>query len=472
VTKEPGLTFLARSVKIKGREMKLFSKKMKKALIIGIDGVPYSLLNTYLQKDVMPNLKKILSQGLTLHQMNASIPDISSVSWTSFNTGVNPGEHGIYGFTDLKPDSYSLYFPNSKDIKAPTFWEILGKTNQKTSTLSQKYYNKIIHPYRSVIFNVPHTYPALPMNGILISGFVAIDLKKATFPDSAYPFLHSINYLIDVEAEKAKEDKTEFIKSLFECFEIREKAISHFFAEEPWDLFVACITETDRLHHFFFDASYDKENTYHESFLHFYIKLDKFIKYLYDKFIERDSGKGFFMILSDHGFAPVKKEVYINKFLEEKGFLVLKNEGNFYERIENKTKAFNLDPCRIYIHGTDSYPRGTVRKEERAALLEEIKKALRMLKGENGDEVVDKIFEKEEIYHGPHTHLAPDLVCLPKDGYDLKGSLEKKEIFGYNIFKGMHTWHDAFCILPSNITFSKKPSIEELTDYIIQNYSQ
>ena len=69
------------------------------------------------------------------------------------------------------------------------------------------------------------------MNGILVSGFVAIDLKKATFPESAYTYLHSINYLIDVEAEKAKEDKLAFMKSLFECFEIRKKAISHFFKE-------------------------------------------------------------------------------------------------------------------------------------------------------------------------------------------------------------------------------------------------
>lgn len=452
--------------------MKLCSKKMKKALIIGIDGVPYSLLRTYIENDTMPNLKKILSQGYSLHQMNASIPDISSVSWTSFNTGVNPGEHGIYGFTDLKPNSYSLCFPNSKDIKAPTFWEILGKTDHKTSTLFQKYDPKLSHPLRSSILNVPHTYPASSMNGILVSGFVAIDLKKAVFPESAYNYLRSINYLIDVEAEKAREDKMTFMKSIFECFEIRKKAISHFFAEESWDLFFACITETDRLHHFFFDASNDKENPYDEPFLRFYVELDKFIKYLYEQFLKRESEKGFFMILSDHGFAPVKKEVYINRFLEEKGFLVLKNEGNFYERVENKTKAFNLDPCRIYIHGKDSYPRGTVRKEEKAALLEEIKKALRTLKGENGDEVIDKIFEKEEIYHGPHTHLAPDLVCLPKDGYDLKGTLEKKEIFGQNIFTGMHTWHDAFCILPEYIAFSKKPSIENLTDYIIQYYTQ
>jgi predicted AlkP superfamily phosphohydrolase/phosphomutase len=452
--------------------MKLFSKKPKKALIIGIDGVPCSLLSAYTEKDIMPNLKKILNQGSRLYQMNASIPDISSVSWTSFNTGVNPGEHGIYGFTDLKPDTYSLSFPNSRDVKAPPFWEILGKTNRQTSTLCQGYRHKINRPYRSIILNVPHTYPALALKGILISGFVAIDLKKATFPDSVYPYLHSINYLIDVEAEKAKEDKVAFMKSLFECFEIRKKAISHFFTEESWDLFFACITETDRLHHFFFDASRDKENPHHESFVRFYVELDQFIKYLYEQFMEAASDKGFFLILSDHGFAPVKKEVYINQFLIEKGFLVLKKEGNYYERIENRTRAFNLDPARIYIHDQDRYRRGPVRKEERLNLLGEIKGALRDLKGENGEEVIDKIYEKEEIYHGPQTGSAPDLVCLPKDGYDLKGTLEKKEIFGHNIFTGMHTWHDAFCILPENITFSKKPSVDHLTDHIIQYFSQ
>jgi len=452
--------------------MKLFSKKIKKALIIGIDGVPYSLLSTYVKNDIMPNLKKILSQGFTLHQMNASIPDISSVSWTSFNTGVNPGEHGIYGFTDLKPNSYSLYFPNSKDIQTPTFWEILGKTNQKASTLSQKYYSKIGRPYRSIIFNVPHTYPALPMNGILVSGFVAIDLRKATFPESAYPYLHSINYLIDVEAEKAKDDKVAFMKNLFECFEIRKKAISHFFEEDSWDLFFACITETDRLHHFFYDASKDEKNPYYESFIRFYVELDKFIKILYERFAKISQENGFFMILSDHGFAPIKQEVYINHFLKEKGFLVLKEEGEFYEKIGDQTKAFNLDPCRIYIHDKGAYPRGKVRREERTEVLREIQQVLQTLKGENGEEVIDKIYKKEEIYHGPHTGSAPDLVCLPKDGYDLKGTLEKKEIFGQNIFTGMHTWHDAFCILPSKIHLLEKQPIEHQIDYVLQYFAQ
>jgi len=452
--------------------MKKFSEKEKKVLIVGIDGVPYSLLDAYIKKDVMPNLKKILSQGFRLHQMNASIPDVSSVSWTSFNTGVNPGEHGIYGFTDLKPNSYSLCFPNLGDVKAPPFWDILGKGNRKTSTLSQTYHPRIAHSYRSIIFNVPHTYPASPMNGILISGFVAIDLKKAVFPESIYPYLRSIDYLIDVEAEKAKEDKGMFMQSLFECFEIRKKAISYFFTEEPWDLFFACITESDRLHHFFFDASEDEESPYYEPFLRFYGELDRLLKYLYDQFIQRWAGEGFFMVLSDHGFARLKKEVYLNRFLGEKGFLMLRKEGNFYERIAEGTRAFVLDPGRIYLHDRDRYPRGAVRKEERLNLLKEIKEALGSLKGEKGEKIIDRIYEKEEIYHGPYSGVAPDLICLPKDGYDLKGSLEKREIFGQNIFTGMHTWHDAFCLLPENITFSQKPSIQNLTEFILRHYSE
>lgn len=450
--------------------MKSAYKKPKKTLIIGIDGVPYSLLNAYLEKGLMPNLKTILSQGFRLHRMNASIPDISSVSWTSFNTGVNPGEHGIYGFTDLKPDSYSLCFPNLGDVKAPLFWDILGKGNHKRSSLSQAYQAQILRPYRSIIFNVPHTYPAMPMNGTLISGFVAIDLKKAIFPETVYSYLRSINYRVDVEAEKAKEDKAAFMQSLFECFEIRSKAISHFFADETWDLFFACITESDRLHHFFFDASEDEKNPYHGSFLRFYAELDGWVKHLYDQFAQRTAGKGFFMVLSDHGFARLKKEVYLNRFLEQKGFLVLKKDGDFYERVGDESRAFDMDPGRIYLHDRNRYARGPVREEERLTLLQKIKEALGGLKGEDGENIIERICEKEEIYQGPYMAVAPDLVCLPKDGYDLKGSLEKKGIFGQNIFTGMHTWHDAFCLLPENIMFAEKPSIQNLTERILQYY--
>ena len=61
----------------------------KKALIIGIDGVPYGLITRMMEQGYMKELKRICDGGFGIHKMRASCPDISSVSWTSFMTGAN-----------------------------------------------------------------------------------------------------------------------------------------------------------------------------------------------------------------------------------------------------------------------------------------------------------------------------------------------------------------------------------------------
>ena len=68
----------------------------KKALIIGIDGVPFGLATRMMEQGYLKELKRICDGGYTVHRMRASYPDISSVSWTSFMTGANPAEHGIF----------------------------------------------------------------------------------------------------------------------------------------------------------------------------------------------------------------------------------------------------------------------------------------------------------------------------------------------------------------------------------------
>src|SRR3989338_5995342 len=138
-----------------------------KCLVIGLDGVSHALVSDYIEKGYLPNLKEILSKGYKLHQMDASIPDVSSTSWTSFMTGVNPGEHGIFGFMDLMPNSYKMFFPNYKDVNAPAVWDIPGGTvHDRTSTLYEHYKDKLNKPIRSIVMNIPQTYPAPALNGI------------------------------------------------------------------------------------------------------------------------------------------------------------------------------------------------------------------------------------------------------------------------------------------------------------------
>jgi predicted AlkP superfamily phosphohydrolase/phosphomutase len=48
------------------------------------------------------------------------------VSWTGFTTGKNPGKHGVYGFTDMKPGTLTLFFPNFGSVRGDTMWDVAG----------------------------------------------------------------------------------------------------------------------------------------------------------------------------------------------------------------------------------------------------------------------------------------------------------------------------------------------------------
>ena len=86
-------------------------KNKPRNVMIGLDGVPHSLLLDLRRQGCIPNMAHIFQQG-ALGRMSVCIPEISSVSWSSFMTGTQAGEHGIYGFMDLSPGTYNLFFPN------------------------------------------------------------------------------------------------------------------------------------------------------------------------------------------------------------------------------------------------------------------------------------------------------------------------------------------------------------------------
>jgi len=443
-----------------------------RALIIGLDGVPYTLLMDYLAAGYMPELQRILSGGkLALRQMDASIPDVSSTSWSSFMTGVNPAEHGIFGFLELEPNSYQLYFPNFNDVKAPTIWEILGKTtNGKDSSLNKKFADRVSQSFRSIVLNIPQTYPASQMNGILTAGFVCPDLRKGTYPESAYDYLTSMGYVSDVDASKVLSAKKEFIQDLFQALEKRAVSYEHFMKNEQWDLFIGVITETDRLHHFFFEAAKNPDHPDNHFFIEFYKVVDSLIGRLYDLFMEITSGEGMFMTLSDHGFTAIKSEVYLNSILQNEGLLKINSDKQYFEKIDFGSKAFAMDPGRIYLNYEGKYPGGGVKHSEREDLIISLKETLTNIVDKDGERVIRTIHENADIYDGVLADKGPDLVCVANDGFDLKGTLSKNEAFGRTHFTGMHTSYDAHCILSAGQGGDKRLKIEDLASIILKYF--
>lgn len=420
--------------------------KEKKVVLIGLDGTPYTLLKKFTANGTMPNLARIAEQA-SLRQMDVSIPEVSSTSWTCFYTGANPAQHGIFGFLDFQPNSYKIYFPNSKNVKAPAIWDILGQHNK-----------------RSVVINVPETYPAKPLNGALISGFVATDLKKATYPPELLPTLNELQYRLDPDAAKARESKDVFLADIYDVFEKRRKTILTLFDKEKWSLFIGTITETDRLHHFMWDALVDENHPYHSGFVDFYRRVDQLIGEVYDRLDENTT----FMMCSDHGFTSIEQQVYLNYWLKSNGYLSFTSEQpRTVEEMTPNSRAFALDPTRIYLNVKGKYPNGCVEPgAEYERLRNEIADGLRALT-HNGKQVIKKVFMKEEVFKGPLLDQAPDIIVLSNYGFDMKGAVNKNVLMDREIFTGMHTQDDAHYLITRKDIKDKKPNICDIAPTIL-----
>ena len=411
--------------------MALFWKKKKKkrACVIGLDGIPHSLLTRFCENGVTPGMAKIFAGG-NLRKMKVTLPEISAVSWPSFMTGSNPGTHGIFGFMDLRPGSYNFHFPSFKDLKAPALWEKLG-TRNKTS----------------VVINQPSTYPARKLEGIMVSGFVAIEMTRAIYPPSYISKIKALDYQIDIDTMRSRQDHEFCFAELDRTLKGREKAVDFLWEEIDWDFFELVITGTDRLQHYMWNVLEDTNHPNHQRALDYYRKVDQLVYRIYERFLEasghENEGEGFFL-LSDHGFCQIKQEVYLNAWLEKEGYISYnKPSPQAVADIAEGTKVFVLDPGRFYINRRGKYPLGIIEDTEAKDLEEELREKLMGLSCD-GEKVMESVSGRDEVYTGPHAGEGPDLVATAHYGYDLKGSVAKKEIFGRTNLEGMHTWDDAF----------------------------
>ena len=404
-------------------------KKRPKAVIVGLDGVPFSLVNDLIKRNILKNMGELFQKGY-FGRMEVTIPEISSVSWSSFMTGTHCGRHGIFGFMDLRPGSYDLFFPNFLNLQVPTIWDDLGRVQK-----------------RSIVINLPSTYPAREIPGVLIAGFVAIDLSKAVFPSTLIRVLKDLDYRIDIDTTKARQDHEFLVADLHRTLEVREKVLDYLWTQEDWDVLMVVVTGTDRVNHYLWNAFEDDQHPYHRAFLDYYEKVDRFIGRVYQRYRDlassHDDRHRFFM-LSDHGFTGIRSEVYVNRWLQENGFLRFNRQPpRSFHDIAQGAKAFALDPSRIYIHRKGRYPRGDVEMADGPALIKDIRNGL-LAMSMDGNPVMRQVYAKEEIYDGPLLDQAPDLVCLSHHGFDLKGSIKRESVFDKTDLTGMHTQDDAF----------------------------
>ncbi len=402
-------------------------------LVLGLDGLPLRLAKALASNypERLPNLARLAAFA---GGIEAELPELSPVNWTSFFTGVGPGEHGVYGFTLLDPASYGLRIANFSDVRAPTIFDRLGERGLVSRVL-----------------NLPNMAPARPLRGMLVAGFVAPSLDAAVYPPFLLGPLKAAGYRIEGDTTRGSSDPGYLLGQLRQSLDARRAALNLLWPDLAWDLFVCVLTETDRLFHFLFPAVERPGHPLHAACLAFLVQWDALIGAVLERF-DALPGPKRLLVLADHGFCSLVQEVDLNRVLLDAGFLRLSRPGrDEWDAgvISADSRAFALDPGRVYLHSHDRFSRGRVAEADEHALKRDLTALLLGLTWE-GQRVMNRVLDGRELYAtastGPAPSGQPDLVCVPEPGFDLKAKFDRRGIYGLCGRFGMHRPEDAiFC---------------------------
>lgn len=400
-------------------------------VVLGLDGLALPLARRLCALTDFPALTSLIRDSRA-RQVASELPELSPVNWTSFFTASGPGEHGVYGFTRLDPASYALSITDSSHVCTPTVFDRLGS-----------------HGLVSKVLNLPNTYPAKPMRGMLVAGFVAPELTRAVHPPVLASILARQGYILEAETNRGRAEPDLLLNGLARSLAARRAALELLWGGLDFDLFVYVLTETDRLFHFLLDAVLDEAHGLHARCMELLRLWDLSVAHALALYAALPEPKRL-VVLADHGFAPLITEVDINVWLMRSGFLRLlpglaHPDGGQWDaaRIAPESCAFALDPGRIYLHDRERFGRGRLNRREAMVLREEIRQRLLELRFEDRP-VLEAVYRGEELYQGPQAQRAPDLICVGHPGFDLKAKFDRREIFGLFGRTGTHTTRDAF----------------------------
>jgi predicted AlkP superfamily phosphohydrolase/phosphomutase len=433
----------------------------QKVMVVGLDGATWDILRPMMDRGLMPNLLRLIGSGVS-GPLRTTIPPITGSAWPSFQTGMNPGQHGIFSFEDLVPGTYGRRIINSHSIHGEPVWSILSR-----------------HGKRVCVINVPVTYPPRPVNGYLISCMLSpYGDRRITHPPELYEELIAAigDYRTYVSTPITPLGGVRrFVDELTFATRKRGEAAAWLLKQKgSFDFFMVHFQCLDPLQHRALDYVDPRHPRYASRkpddiayVCEYYRLLDEMV----GKVVEAADEHTTLIGLSDHGFGPVLKQVNINRFLQQQGLLrsrlasgasqslakhllglarkldvfqvrewLVEERRNTIlhrlvrERLRNSNKGAVIDWTGtkvfawsaagtflgLHVNRRGREAQGIVGDEEYEAVRAQVSGLLMQLADpETGARVVERVYRREELYHGPHIDRMPDLVVQPVEGYQL-----------------------------------------------------
>jgi len=439
-------------------------KSKNKVVVIGLDGGTLDLMLPWIQQGKLPTFSKIVKKGVH-GKLRSTTPYYSAPAWVSAVTGCQPGKHGIYDF--FRTDTINKNIVNSKLRKVPAVWNILTDVGKK-----------------SLVINVPGSYPPEKINGTMITGLLTPsleseftypkDIKKALTKDQLGEYLLEQVAIDDIPKNlTAKHAPEKLANQTNQTTKSHAIVTMNLMKKHDWDFTMVVFRGTDDVQHLLWQRK--------DLVFDCYKKADEYIGEMMSKYPD-----AVFIIISDHGFGQPEKYFHVNNALFNAGYLKItthpiRNFGTlssmFLSKMSkiiylilpvqklvrtpivrkliltssisrnidlSKSKALFHSICSrgIRINLKGKFKEGIVEKEDYDKLRTELISFLKNIKDpETGENIVKKVNTFEEIY-GPDAvndpldiifdlnekYGAQELIQEPKEGIRSIFKFDKKEL--------------------------------------------
>lgn len=437
--------------------------KISPLLVLGLDGATFDVIHPLVAAGKLPNLARLMERGAWA-PLRSTTPPVTFPAWSSFLTGLEPGRHGLFDFTQKLPGAYRIRFANATDRRGSSLFARISQAGG-----------------RVLVLGVPATFPPEAVEGLLVPGF---DAPVATGSDAQATSDPALYRVIERQAgpwmrPAMKQgpgtalDRTR--EQLLDRVERKTRfalaALEQLRASGPLDFMMVVFSESDTVGHHFW-RHHDPDSPRHDpsadeaargAIEAVYGKLDEACGRLRSAFGEQ----ALCVVMSDHGMGGASRYVvHLNRYLAEYGLLERKATGGLSvdrvsrhlrdallrflpvglaqrlfrrgpgmaARLESaarfggfdwgRTLAFseeaNTNPG-VWINLRGREAQGCVAVEDYEQTRDRVIEALLAWRLPNGEPVVAAALRREDLYRGPFVARVPDIAVelALADGYGL-----------------------------------------------------
>ena len=408
-----------------------------RVLVVGWDGADWDVLDPLLAAGELPALGELMSRGQR-GVSRSCLPSHSWAAWPTFLTGRDPGGHGVFDILEYKPGAMLRAPVSWRSILAPTWPERVSEAGKRT-----------------LLVNVPLTYPPPAIRGVVISGGVVPPRRTFSHPADTGPRL---NWPINGGSWTTFRGRpVELVDDLEGLTRRRAAAVRSLLDEETWDVACAVFVSTDRAQHCLLEYVHPGHPRYPdavgtavaERVRGLYRLLDQELASL----LERADDDDLVVLMSDHGHHPCTRAVSMNKVLEHAGFLrfapgsrlvnllswgrvrsvarAVYDRLGIHGRVKLPTPPVDWSKTRAYtsvvstgegvsINMVGREPNGIVARNDYERVRDEVADALLSFTDpDTGSRPIGAVRRKEEVLSGAYLDRAPDLLLEPGQLYSL-----------------------------------------------------